>query len=48
MLIPVSLSRLMIDLCMGAAPLHFGSIEAWIFIKPFFVRLKNSFGIICP
>ena len=28
MLIPVSLSRFIIDLCIGAAPLHFGSSEA--------------------
>ena len=45
---PVSLSKFIIDLCIGAAPLHLGSNEPCILIKPFLVKFKNSFGIICP
>ena len=45
---PVSLSKFIIDLCIGAAPLHLGSSEPCMFIKPFLVKSKNSFGIICP
>ena len=46
--IPVSFSKFIIDLCIGAAPLHFGSNEAWILINPFFAKLKKLFGIIWP
>jgi hypothetical protein len=47
-LIPISLSRFIIDLCIGAAPLHFGKREACILINPFLVKFKISFGMICP
>ena len=39
MQIPVSLSLLRIDLCIGAAPLHFGSSEAWTLIVKNFGKL---------
>ena len=42
------LSKFIIALCIGAAPLHLGKLDACIFINPFFVRPKNSLGIICP
>ena len=32
----------------ASVPLHLGSIDPCIFIKPFFVKSKNSLGIICP
>ena len=47
-LIPVSFSKFIIDLWIGAAPLHFGRRDAWILINPFLAKLKNSFGIIWP
>ena len=47
-LIPVSLSKFIIDLWIGAAPLHMGSKDSCILIKAFLVNPKNSFGIIWP
>ena len=38
--IPVSLSKFIIALCIGAAPLHFGNNDAWIFIKLIFLMFK--------
>jgi hypothetical protein len=38
----------MIALCIGAAPLHFGSKEPCILIKIVFFKSKNFFGKIFP
>ena len=48
MLIPVSLSEFIIDLCIGVAPRHLGSNDACIFIKPSFGISRNFFEISCP
>ena len=45
---PVCLSKFMIDLWIGAAPLHLGKRDAWILMKPFLVKFNILFGIICP
>tara|TARA_B100000686_G_scaffold343470_1_gene424380 strand:+ start:2024 stop:2170 length:147 start_codon:yes stop_codon:yes gene_type:complete len=48
MLIPIFSSLFIIALCIGAAPLHFGSSEAWIFINPNLGIFKKFLGISFP
>ena len=48
MVIPVSLSPFIMEVCIGAPPLYFGKREACTLIHLCFGKSNKILGIICP